>query len=48
MARLPVVSGRDLVRAFRGLGYVLDRQQGSHMILRRESPPHRRLVIPDH
>jgi predicted RNA binding protein YcfA (HicA-like mRNA interferase family) len=43
-----VVSGRELVRAFEGLGYVLDRQKGSHMVLRRESPPHRRLVIPDH
>lgn len=48
MARLPVVSGRELVRALERLGYVLDRQKGSHMVLRRESPPHRRLVIPDH
>ncbi len=31
MARLPVVSGRELVRAFEELGYVLDRQKGSHM-----------------
>ena len=30
MARLPVVSGRELVRAFEELGYVLDRQKGSH------------------
>ena len=28
--------------------YVLDRQKDSHMALRRESPPYRRLVIPDH
>ena len=45
---MPVVSGRDLVRAFESLGYVLDRQKGSHMVLRREVPPFRRLVIPDH
>jgi len=48
MARLPVVSGRELVRAFEELGYVLDRQKGSHMVLRREVPPYRRLVVPDH
>jgi predicted RNA binding protein YcfA (HicA-like mRNA interferase family) len=36
------------VRAFEKLGYVLDRQKGSHMVLREAAPPHRRLVIPDH
>lgn len=48
MPRLPVVAGRELVRAFEKLGYVLDRQKGSHMVLREAAPPHRRLVIPDH
>ena len=48
MPRLPVVAGRELVRAFEKLGYVLDRQKGSHMLLREAAPPHRRLVIPDH
>jgi len=45
---LPVVSGRDVVRALGKLGYVLDRQRGSHMILRQQSPPHRRITVPDH
>ncbi len=48
MPRLPVVSGRELVRALEELGYVLDRQRGSHMVLRRDVPPYRRLVVPDH
>ena len=48
MTKLPVLSGRELVRALGKLGYRLDRQRGSHMILRHESPPHRRLVVPDH
>lgn len=48
MPRLPVVTGRELARAFGKLGYVLDRQKGSHMVLRRGEPPYRRLVIPDH
>jgi len=47
LTRLPVVSGRDAAKAFAKLGYRLDRQVGSHMILRSESPPFRRLTVPD-
>jgi predicted RNA binding protein YcfA (HicA-like mRNA interferase family) len=48
MTRLPVVSGRQLVKALAKMGYLFDHQEGSHIILRRQSPPHRRLTIPDH
>lgn len=48
MSRLPVVSGLDTVRAFAKLGYAVDHQTGSHIILRQEEPPHRRLTVPDH
>ncbi len=48
MTRLPVVSGRDLVKAFSRIGYLYDHQRGSHIILRQEFPPCRRLTIPDH
>ena len=48
MKRLPVVSGRDAVRAFQKVGYQLSHQSGSHIILRHESPPHRHLSIPSH
>ena len=48
MAELPVVSGREAVKAFGRIGYVVDRQRGSHIILRQAEPPHRRLTIPDH
>lgn len=48
MTRLPVVSGRDLVKALFRIGYQQDHQRGSHIILRKDSPPHRRLTIPDH
>ncbi len=47
MTRLPVVSGRDLVRALAKLGFVLDRQKGSHLILFRPDPP-TTLSVPDH
>lgn len=48
MSALPVVSGREVVKALGKIGYVLDRQRGSHMILRQQTPPHRRLAVPDH
>ena len=48
MTRLPVVSGRDAVKALGKIGYGLDHQTGSHMILRRNVVPYRRLTIPDH
>jgi predicted RNA binding protein YcfA (HicA-like mRNA interferase family) len=46
--KLPVVSGSEAVRAFRRIGYELDEQHGSHMILRHADPPHRRLSVPNH
>ncbi len=48
MNPLPVVSGRQLVKALRKIGYEFERQRGSHIVLRRTAPPHRRLTIPDH
>ena len=48
MSRLPVVSGQTAVRAFAKLGYAVDHQTGSHIILRQQEPPHRRLTVPDH
>jgi predicted RNA binding protein YcfA (HicA-like mRNA interferase family) len=46
VSRLPVCSGRDAVRVFQRLGYEIDHQTGSHIILRH--PNMRRLTIPDH
>ncbi|MDZ7616376.1 MAG: type II toxin-antitoxin system HicA family toxin [Patescibacteria group bacterium] len=48
MSGLPVVSGREVVNALEKIGYAFDRQRGSHMILRQQNPPHRRLTVPDH
>ena len=48
MSKLPVVSGQDAVKAFGKLGYTLDHQTGSHIILRQEHAPHRRLTVPNH
>lgn len=48
MSTIPRISGRAAVAAFRKLGYEIDRQRGSHIILRHREPPHRRLTVPDH
>jgi predicted RNA binding protein YcfA (HicA-like mRNA interferase family) len=48
LARLQVVSGRELVRALEKRGYVVDRQKGSHIVLRQTESPFRRVTVPDH
>jgi predicted RNA binding protein YcfA (HicA-like mRNA interferase family) len=48
MKKLPVISGRDLSRALSKFAYLHDHQRGSHIILRHQDQPHRRLTIPDH
>ncbi|MEN4006022.1 MAG: type II toxin-antitoxin system HicA family toxin [Methanobacteriaceae archaeon] len=46
MSRLSNISGRAAVKIFSRLGYVLDHQTGSHMILYHETRP--TLSIPAH
>ena len=46
--KLPVVSGAEAVQAFRRIGYEIDVQEGSHIILRHSQPPHRRVSVPNH
>ncbi len=45
---MPAVSGREAARVFQKIGYAVDHQTGSHIILRQDDEPHRRLTIPDH
>ena len=48
MSVLPVLSGREVVRALRKIGYERDRQKGSHIVMRLTEYPYRRIVVPDH
>ena len=49
MPKLPSnISGEKLVKIMFKLGYERDHQTGSHMILRQNKPPFRRLTIPNH
>lgn len=47
MSKLPQISGQDLVRALEKRGFRVRRQQGSHLILRRDDP-FAQTVVPNH
>ncbi len=49
MPKLPAnLSGEKAVKLFIKLGYEIDHQTGSHIILRQNKYPFRRLTIPRH
>jgi predicted RNA binding protein YcfA (HicA-like mRNA interferase family) len=49
MPKIPLVSGKEAVKALQRLGFVFIRQRGSHAILRREMPDGvRGCVVPMH
>ncbi|MCK4292658.1 MAG: type II toxin-antitoxin system HicA family toxin [Planctomycetes bacterium] len=48
MRKLPVVSGKQLCKILGEIGYLADHQTGSHVILRHEDSPYRRLTVPHH
>jgi predicted RNA binding protein YcfA (HicA-like mRNA interferase family) len=48
MSKLPVISGADAVRVFGRIGYEVDHQTGSHIVLRNRAAPYRRLTVPNH
>lgn len=48
MSQLPVVSGQDVIKALAKIGYEFDHQRGSHMVLRQDFEPFRRVTIPNH
>ena len=47
MSKLPVIRSREVVRAAQRIGFVFDRQSGSHVLYLRDSD-RRRIVIPIH
>ena len=48
MPKLPIISGIEIVKALEKVGYEIDHQTGSHIILRQQKYPYRRLTIPNH
>jgi predicted RNA binding protein YcfA (HicA-like mRNA interferase family) len=47
VSHLPRISGRDCVAALERAGFRFRRQEGSHMVLRR-NVPFAQVVVPDH
>lgn len=47
MSNLPRISGRECVKALSKVGFHFKRQEGSHIVLRRDDP-FSQVVVPDH
>ena len=48
MSKLPVISGKQVCTILKKIGYYIDHKTGSHIILRNENPPFRRVTVPNH
>lgn len=47
--KLPVLSGRDVVKALSAVGFVTARQKGSHIILTKKTAEGKKaVVVPNH
>lgn len=46
--RLPVVSGKKVLKALQKIGFEIDHQTGSHIIMRESQQPFRRVTVPNH
>ncbi|MCX5814678.1 MAG: type II toxin-antitoxin system HicA family toxin [Proteobacteria bacterium] len=47
MSNLPRISGRECIKALDKVGFYFKRQEGSHIVLRRDDP-FAQVVVPDH
>ena len=48
MPKTPQIKGDRLVNALRRKGWYVDRTRGSHVIMRHESNPETKIVVPIH
>ncbi|NOR46660.1 MAG: addiction module toxin, HicA family [Methanosarcinaceae archaeon] len=48
MTKLPVVSGKQVIKALNCAGFYVHHQKGSHVTLRMEEYPQIRVVVPIH
>jgi predicted RNA binding protein YcfA (HicA-like mRNA interferase family) len=47
MTKLPVISGRQCIRALERAGFAVARDKSSHVVMKRQQPP-ARITVPDH
>ncbi|MCW6158950.1 MAG: type II toxin-antitoxin system HicA family toxin [Thermoplasmatales archaeon] len=48
MPKLPVVSGSEVVKALTKIGFFIDHQTGSHVIMRRDGEKVLTITVPQH
>ena len=46
--KLPIISGIKTVKALVAIGFEVDHQTGSHIIMREKKAPFRRVTVPNH
>lgn len=47
MTKLPSISGKECIKALEKIGFYQKRQEGSHIIMRRDEP-FTQVVVPNH
>ncbi|HEY9706544.1 MAG TPA: type II toxin-antitoxin system HicA family toxin [Allocoleopsis sp.] len=47
MSKIPIISGKECVKTLTKIGFYKKRQEGSHIILRRDNP-FCQVIVPDH
>jgi predicted RNA binding protein YcfA (HicA-like mRNA interferase family) len=47
MSKIPVISGKECIKALEKIGFVIVRQRGSHLVLTRENPT-TTIIVPNH
>ncbi|WP_414621873.1 type II toxin-antitoxin system HicA family toxin [Calothrix sp. CCY 0018] len=47
MSKLPNISGKECIKALEKIGFYQKRQEGSHIIMRRDEP-FTQVVVPNH
>jgi predicted RNA binding protein YcfA (HicA-like mRNA interferase family) len=48
LGKLPVTTPKKLIKILKLIGYEFDHKRGSHIILRKNEYPHRRITVPEH
>jgi len=48
MDKLPILSGREIIKILSKVGFYFHHQKGSHIVLKRDKSPFTRVVVPDH
>jgi len=48
MSKLPIVSGKDIIKVLTKVGFRVDRQKGSHIYLIKDEPFFKAVSVPNH